>query len=95
VPLAALPHLAHVFSRRVLYELVGFRVYGIVGQVHLHLFHILFSWLTVLLSAKAKKSFFVHLNPEWIDTGHQKLHADVELEALDQHRFVDLLLDHR
>lgn len=81
-------------SVRILLEIRLLLVYGVVGQMHTHVGKVDAVRGLVLLSGKACEALLVKVAPEGRNSGDQHVEPQIELQTVDEERFVEVLLGH-
>ena len=81
-------------GRVVLHEAHGVLVDGVVGQMHLHVAHVVVGGLRVGSGGEPGQAILEKKYSQRLDAKNQHIEAEVELHPVDQKRLVDVLLDY-
>ena len=66
---------------------------GVVGDVHVGLTHVFFVRLLIGCCAEACQAFVGNERMDRVEPADDNIDAKVELESIDEERFVDVALD--
>ena len=68
---------------------------GIICQMHVHVFFVIFVWAFISMSSQPSKPLFEPENFEWDKAFDQNIDSEVIFAAIDEVRVGDILLDNR
>lgn len=78
----------------VLHELGTILVDRIVGQVHEQVFEVVILWGHIHLSSKPAEPFFIHINPQGINSAQEHVDSEIEFKSLNEEGFMEVPLDY-